>query len=203
MIQAPASLVLSLVEGVHTVEAWEPAYRDGEVLRDVVDVHTNVRTQLLWSRHAAGGGLCLCVSYTPATHPPHAHHTHTYTTNHAGPLVSDRDFVVQQTRVQLPCGTYVVHTVSTHDPEHNNNNNNNNNNDTNNGNGTIAPVGIPSNRRKGCVRAMLGDCGWVVRPIDDHSCHVTYVAQVDPKVWAEGGWPGAGWVHEVNIIVND
>lgn len=59
VIQAPASLVLSLVEGVHTVQQWEPAYRDGEVLRDVVDAHTNVRTQLLWSRHAAGEFLLL------------------------------------------------------------------------------------------------------------------------------------------------
>lgn len=51
-IAAPAAVVLAFVEGVHTVAQWEPAYRDGHVLRDATV--GNVRTQLLWSRHAAG-----------------------------------------------------------------------------------------------------------------------------------------------------
>lgn len=53
-IAAPAAAVLALVEGVHTVAQWEPAYRDGHVLCDSTDDASNIRTQLLWSRHAAG-----------------------------------------------------------------------------------------------------------------------------------------------------
>lgn len=75
--------------------------------------------------------------------------------------MSDRDFVVRQTRMQLPCGTYVVHTVSDNEAE------------------GVEIVG--HDRRRGCVRAVLGDCGWVVRPVDARSCHATYIAQVDPK----------------------
>lgn len=84
--------------------------------------------------------------------------------------MADRDFVVRQTRMQLPCGTYVVHTVSSaaHEAE--------------------AASVVEGHRRRGCVRAVLGDCGWVVRPVDSHSCHVTYVAQVDPKARVGVDW---------------
>lgn len=75
--------------------------------------------------------------------------------------MADRDVVVRQTRVQLPCGTYVLHTVS--DPR------------------IDEAATVEQHRRRGCVRAMVGDSGWVVRPVDSQRCHVTYIAQVDPK----------------------
>lgn len=119
-----------------------------------------------------------------------------YTSVPTGPLVSDRDFLVEQTRLQLPCGTYVVHTVSTQDQQHDANDTSKSPKTLQNNLPMVAPA-----RRKGCVRAMLGDCGWVVRPIDAHTCHVTYVAQVDPKVCLGGGIDGVLGLRQHVLLV--
>lgn len=90
-------------------------------------------------------------------------------------FVSNRDFVVLESRERLNTGTYIISNVSYDD--------------------YADSKATKASYDGSCVRGTVLCSGWLIKPLDDHKCLVDFTCQVDP-----GGWLPTFSFHEPKII---